>query len=114
MFCWCCHSCCCADLAGRLVKADPKRVAALATNVSLIAARLLRLRDIFPKVGVTIVQGCVHVQGLGWHQPFVQAVVLAAQLLSTCRWVAIAPVSCNRLPCSHVRLSNFLFTSHCS
>lgn len=39
-----------ADLADRLVKADPKRVAALASSTDLIAARLLRLREIFPKV----------------------------------------------------------------
>jgi hypothetical protein len=59
-----------ADLASRLVKADPKRVAALATNVSLIAARLLRLREIFPKVGVKIAQGSVHVEGLVPFQIF--------------------------------------------
>lgn len=39
-----------ADLADRLVKADPKRVVALASSTDLIAARLLRLREIFPKV----------------------------------------------------------------
>lgn len=46
------------DLADRLVKADPKRVAALASNVSLIAARLLRLREIFPKVGEQLRRSC--------------------------------------------------------
>jgi hypothetical protein len=39
-----------ADLASRLVKAPPKRVARLAANTDVIAARLLRLRDIFPQV----------------------------------------------------------------
>lgn len=47
----CLFSVTCADIADRLVRADPKRVAALASSTDLIAARLLRLRDIFPKVG---------------------------------------------------------------
>jgi hypothetical protein len=46
-----------ADLADRLVKADPKRVTALANSTDLIAARLLRLRDIFPKVGTQKAEG---------------------------------------------------------
>jgi hypothetical protein len=45
------------DLADRLVKADPKRVAALATSTDLIAARLLRLRDIFPKANASALVG---------------------------------------------------------
>lgn len=40
----------CADLASRLVKAPPKRVAQLAASTEIIAERLLRLRDIFPQV----------------------------------------------------------------
>ncbi|KAF8068392.1 hypothetical protein HT031_002081 [Scenedesmus sp. PABB004] len=37
------------DLAARLVKAPPKRVAQLAASTELVAARLLRLRAIFPQ-----------------------------------------------------------------
>jgi hypothetical protein len=45
------------DLADRLVKADPKRVAALASSTDLIAARLLRLREIFPKANASALVG---------------------------------------------------------
>jgi len=58
---------CLADLADRLVKAPPQRVAELASSTDVIAARLLRLRDIFPKVGcsadstrsVALIHSCV-------------------------------------------------------
>lgn len=51
------HSHVSADLADRLVKAPPKRVVELASSTDIIAARLLRLREIFPKVHQT----CCHV-----------------------------------------------------
>jgi hypothetical protein len=38
------------DLAPRLAKAPPKRLAQLAAATHTLAARLLRLRAIFPKV----------------------------------------------------------------
>jgi hypothetical protein len=38
------------DLAPRLVKAPPQRLAQLAAATHTLAARLLRLRAIFPKV----------------------------------------------------------------
>ncbi|KAF6259426.1 hypothetical protein COO60DRAFT_1513264 [Scenedesmus sp. NREL 46B-D3] len=41
------------DLASRLVKAPPKRVAQLAVNTDSIAARLLSLRDIFPQANTS-------------------------------------------------------------
>lgn len=55
----CLHACVlvCADLASRLVKAPPKRVAQLAVNTDSIAARLLSLRDIFPQVHGGLVAG---------------------------------------------------------
>jgi hypothetical protein len=52
-----CH--CAADLADRLIRAPPKRVAQLATSTDVIAARLLRLRELFPKV-VLCVMGAWH------------------------------------------------------
>ncbi|WIA10616.1 hypothetical protein OEZ85_010798 [Tetradesmus obliquus] len=41
------------DLASRLVKAPPKRVAQLAASTEIIAERLLRLRDIFPQANTS-------------------------------------------------------------
>lgn len=45
------------DLADRLVKAPPKRVAELASSVDVIAARLLRLREICPKANASALVG---------------------------------------------------------
>lgn len=58
------------DLADRLFMAPPKRIAALASNTRVIAARLLRLREIFPKVcvaraGVSSAERDTHL-GAGW------------------------------------------------
>jgi hypothetical protein len=45
------------DLADRLFKAPPKQVAALASSPDLIACRLLRLREIFPKANASELVG---------------------------------------------------------